>query len=554
MKTHSTFMLVALVLAVCWFGVQASAVTLLVSSAADNGPNTLRSAIQTAIDGDVITFAAGLGTITISSGEMVIQHDVTISGPGQTNLTIVGASLHDRVFEIIPKLGGSPPSVAISRLRFTGGYSGANGPAGTPQSRNGTNGTPALGGIIYNHGLLAITNCLFEQCYATGGNGGDGFWGIVGTFNPPGDGGNGAPGCGGAIAADGSLVVYGCTFLSNSVSGGNGGAGTNGTGFKGSNGGSAGSGTGGAICISYNGSPALTALNCTFVYNIATGGDGGHGGDGAPGLPGGTGGDGGYAEAGAIYHGGLCTPPDCGSMVHCTVSQNYILNGFGGAGGAGNPAGAPGVDGSGVGGGVFFLSRLLIGNSIIAGNGCLGSGSCSSPEVNGNVMSLGHNLIGALNLNTSSGWTITDFTGDLIVPMDPHLGLPQYNGGETPTMAPLADSPAIDTGSTDGLVLDQAGQMRPVIVQGILNGGDGSDMGAYETQCSFGVPALSITKSGMNLLLSWPWPSRCWSLQQTSDLLMPNWVDSAFAITVVGTQNQVNLPPQAGNLFFRLKK
>ncbi len=127
-------------------------------------------------------------------------------------------------------------------------------------------------------------------------------------------------------------------------------------------------------------------------------------------------------------------------------------------------------------------------------------------------------------------------------------------------MAPLAGSPAIDSGNTGGVLfdpvlgifVDQARQMRPVIVEGIMNGGDGSDVGAYELQCSLDIPTLSIAQSGNGVILSWPWPSRCFRLQQSSDLT--NWVDSTFTINVVGNQNQVVISPAPNNLFFRLKK
>src|SRR5213596_2645359 len=62
--------------------------TITVTNPGDIGPGTLREAIAGALPGDTINFATGLGTITLTSGELVIDKDLTISGPGSGNLTI----------------------------------------------------------------------------------------------------------------------------------------------------------------------------------------------------------------------------------------------------------------------------------------------------------------------------------------------------------------------------------------------------------------------------------------------------------------------------------
>jgi hypothetical protein len=395
-----------------------------------------------------------------------------------------------------------------------------------------------------------------EQCYAIGGNGANGFGGVPA---PPGTGGNGGPGIGGAISTTGILVVYGCTFRSNSAVGGNGGAGASpASSFNGSKGGDGVDGFGGAIYVEYSGdTPAITAGDCTFFDNLALGGGGGRGGDGLPAAHGGNGGKGGNANGGALYHADLnCLLVDCGSMTHCTISQNYLRPGLGGAAGLGLINGTPGADGAGAGGGLWLRPQFfMVGNTMIAGDGCLGAFACTAPDVNGVVASQGFNLIGADDGN-SSGWTVVapglDRLGTVALPLDPRLGPLQNNGGETPTMPPLAGSPAIDSGGPTSYATDQAGQHRPVTVAGIQNGGDGSDIGAYELQCSLEVPALSALRSGNGVILTWPWPSRCFVLQQSLDLI--NWVNSNFPINLVGNQNQVVINPAPGNLFFRLKK
>jgi hypothetical protein len=548
------------ILAACFLpGAMMAAVTVT-SSADDGGVNTLRSVIAAAPPGATVNFnlPAGSDTITLTLGQIGINKNLTISGPGATNLTIVGASPHARVFEILPVNNMQGSVVTISGLRFTGGYQDLAGQDGTQQSPDGQGRPPSLGGIILNDKSCALTvfDCIMEQCYVIGADGGRGFGGLVAM---PGKGGPGAHARGGAIATVGTLTIAGCTFLNDSAVGGQGGAGSNAiTSFSGSNGGDGGNAFGGAIYVEYNGDPpALAATNCTFFENLARGGDGGAGGTGLSAPRGGDGGQGGVAYGGAIHHGTVgCLQGECGNMDHCTVVQNYLRGGIGGAGGVGSVNGTKGQDGSGSGGGLFLIPvHFELENTIVAGDSCLGSGACSAPDVRGAVDSLGFNVIGIVD-GFSSGWIpVTpgmDLTGTTANPLDPRLGPLQNNGGDTPTMAPTIGSPTIDAGGATSTSHDQAGQPRPVVVTGVVNGGDGSDVGAYELQCSLDVPVLSIYRSGNSIIIAWPWPSRCFVLQQSSDLI--NWMDSIYPINVVGNQNQVVLSPSLDALFFRLKK
>ena len=62
----------------------------------------------------------------------------------------------------------------------------------------------------------------------------------------------------------------------------------------------------------------------------------------------------------------------------------------------------------------------------------------------------------------------------------------QDNGGPTFTRALLSGSPALDKGIASGMTLDQRGFVRPSDDPAIANrnGGDGSDIGAFEVQVS----------------------------------------------------------------------
>src|SRR2546428_14148904 len=84
--------LAAFILAL-FVAVSADAGTLTVNSTADAGGTcpgacTLRQAIGTAASGDTINFAAGITTINLTSAELFIDKNLTITGPGAHLLTV----------------------------------------------------------------------------------------------------------------------------------------------------------------------------------------------------------------------------------------------------------------------------------------------------------------------------------------------------------------------------------------------------------------------------------------------------------------------------------
>ena len=83
-------------------------------------------------------------------------------------------------------------------------------------------------------------------------------------------------------------------------------------------------------------------------------------------------------------------------------------------------------------------------------------------------------------VENAAGATITG--GPNIFGQDPKLGVLGDNGGPTPTIGLLDGSPALDTGLSAGIALDQRGAPRPFDLQGIAAtpGGDAADIGAYE--------------------------------------------------------------------------
>ena len=213
-----------------------------------------------------------------------------------------------------------------------------------------------------------------------------------------------------------------------------------------------------------------------------------------------------------------------------TCSSNTVSGGLGGAGGLGgttpglgcNPpkpprgwSGSYGTAGEGWAGGLHTPSgSTTMQNTILAAN----TASLSSLDVAGTVSSEGFNLIGVTN--ESSGWIASDRKGSFAEPLDPKLGPLQDNGGPTPTMALLPGSPAIDQGNSSGLTTDQRDRLRTFDWPAVANasGGDGSDIGAFEG----GPPALSIRRSGTQVILSWPASGLVFRLQSADSLTADN--------------------------------
>ena len=196
--------------------------------------------------GSTIQFAVS-GTIALASELPTISADLTINGPGASNLTVQGTSF-SRVLE------NNNATVAISGLTFAGGTSASNQTGGALFNNLGTvtltgctftgNSSSGGGAIDNNSGTLNVAGCTFASNTATAFGGAiedDGTATITNstfTNNYSNDGG-------GAIFNRFHLTVTGCTFNGNSVGG---------------------IGRGGAI---YNYFAMVTISNSTFVNSSA---------------------------------------------------------------------------------------------------------------------------------------------------------------------------------------------------------------------------------------------------------------------------------------------
>ncbi len=137
----------------------------------------------------------------------------------------------------------------------------------------------------------------------------------------------------------------------------------------------------------------------------------------------------------------------------------------------------------GLGGGIFGqAAKTKIINTIVAKNQQLGSTpNFNAPDILGRYRSQGYNLIGDEGLN-SSGFTGTaDQIGTPASPIDPSLSQLADNGGMGQTHLPKATSTVVDKGKCSNSSDDQRFVRRPVELP-VPNapGGNGCDIGAIE--------------------------------------------------------------------------
>ncbi|MGC1783072.1 MAG: choice-of-anchor Q domain-containing protein [Acidobacteriaceae bacterium] len=226
---RSGIFLCALVLVLTVLGSRAAyATTYTVTDTTDNATDSgsLRYAVNTAVDGDTITFLNVIGTITLTpaNGALIISHSITITGPGAGLLTISGNNA-TTVF-IVNSGTVSISGLAIANSNAGSGVYGAITNGGTLtvtgcDLSNNANPTDS-GGAILNFGTLTVMDSTFSG--NTAGVGGA-IGGAAGTLTVENStfSGNTAQ-VGGAIYAQGMSTVENSTFYGNNPTNGPGGA------------------------------------------------------------------------------------------------------------------------------------------------------------------------------------------------------------------------------------------------------------------------------------------------------------------------------------------
>ncbi len=183
-RRSGCFAAVAVCFATLALAETAGAATWTVTSLSDSGPGSLRDAIAVASPGDTIRVQAA-GTITLTGGELYIGEDLTIVGPGASQLAISGNHT-TRVFEI-----ASGATVSVSGFTVENGMSPANfGGAG-----------------IFNAGTLNVANCTISGNNTVPGTSGGGILSVAPlTIAGSTISGNSAT-IGGGIWADNALTM-----------------------------------------------------------------------------------------------------------------------------------------------------------------------------------------------------------------------------------------------------------------------------------------------------------------------------------------------------------
>src|SRR5215212_6745660 len=207
---RSLLLLLSLLLGLALTARPAQAATISVTNTNDSGPGSLRQAIADAATGDTVRFnLAGCPcTITLTSGELVINKNLSIAGPGAQVLTVSGNNA-SRVFHV----AAGTFDVTIANLTVTNGRTFAGGAISVE-----SNGA-------FNLTNVAVINSTTTGSFGTGGglefhsSAGGGNLSIVGsTFS-----GNNAFEGGAIHLENGNVRISNTTISGNTATGGLGG-------------------------------------------------------------------------------------------------------------------------------------------------------------------------------------------------------------------------------------------------------------------------------------------------------------------------------------------
>lgn len=391
-----------------------------------------------------ITFNLSTPAIITLSGQLPnIASDVTLTGPGASQLTLSG-NRAVRVLQVDSGAALTLDSLAVA-------YGNANG------------------GGIYNSGMFTLTNSIVFSNTAVNGGGIYNYFGTVVISGSTIANNSGSAGGGGILNWGGNVTVVNSTVIQNVGSG--------------------------LVNVPSNG--VLTIMNSAIANNRGTNGGGIANFNSTVTLMGVTVSGNTSTSASGIGGGGILNNSGVMTLTNSTVSGNSAVSSGGGIYIFKNPAQSARMDlnnvtiannttdihgnGSGDGGGIRNSNAIVyLKNTLISGNV---DNTGEAPDCSGTLTSQDCNLI-----QNTSGCTLTGTVAHNRIGENPLLGPLQDNGGSTYTHALLSNSPAIDAGnpavpgSTGDACegFDQRGVARP---QGIA-----CDIGAYE----YAVPVHQI--------------------------------------------------------------
>jgi hypothetical protein len=425
------------------------ATTITVTNTNDSGPGSLRQALADANDGDTINFAV-TGTIGLTSGELVIDKSITITGPGSDQLTVRAVDFQHylRIFHVMGSPTATIEGLTIGPSIYFYGCGILNDQATLTINNCAVTGNDGqtLGAGISNGGTLTINNSRIGgnglEYQGTGvGISSSGTLIINNSVISDNHSGKGQTN-GGGIASSGMLEITNSTIDRNSVGGPGGG-------------------------ISNSGVATITSSTIS----------GNSSGGGSPGPQMGPGFGGGIANGGTL------------TISNSTVSANSALT----------------INQEpGCGGGIGNSGSLQIANSTISGNsGANGGAICNhavplqiansilnAGDLGANIFNDGGTITSlGYNLSSDNGGGYLNGPGDQIN-TNPILGPLQDNGGSTQTHRPYPESPAIDAGDpsfTPPPFYDQRGTGFDRVVNGRI------DIGSFEVQNGKPTPSATPT-------------------------------------------------------------
>ncbi|MEP4077279.1 choice-of-anchor Q domain-containing protein [Haloferula sp.] len=511
----------------------------IVLNSNDSGAGSLRQVIQSMADGATITFDSSVTQVNLTSGEILINKNITLDSSHAVAINAADSSRHFGIYNDV--------KLTLKGLILEHGFSDANG-----------------GSLYANNGDVVLEDCLFDSnvsdhaTHVTYGGAiycdGASLTATRTTFSN-----NTAMHTsvvqstygGGIYQKNDSLTLTDCRFTGNLAEGrselttnrtGSGGAiygdfltasTISGTVFDGNTASSVGSTARGAAsgAAFYFSSSAVDIQRCSILNNVSTAvflsygvagfssASGSGAADGVYSLSDSTisgndsnSGNNGYG--GGIYVDGGKLNLTTLTIANCTVVDNDVVSTNTGLarGGAlfqtrnSHPT-EPGAST------VNIYNSTIAGNSVTSGNASQGDGGGLYLFYGSMTMEsvlLGDNTasdVGQDVFHFSSGFTsliasntlvestdgshgLTNGVAGNVVGSDPMVGILAYNGGNTQTLALLAGSPAIDVGSNSQIFnYDQRGAPY-AREQGV-----GTDIGAHETQ-STPVPTIQLVVGG----------------------------------------------------------
>ncbi|UZE24028.1 Ig-like domain-containing protein [Pseudomonas sp. B21-056] len=348
---------------------------------ANTGVGSLRAALASAQNGDIVTFSSGM-TVALTQ-VLVVNRNVTIDGDlnndNVADVTLDG-QFRTQVLNVTSGTTATLDGLVITRGMVAG--DGGNG---------GVDAAVAKAGGIYNAGTLTLRNVTITANAASGGGGGGG---VTPQYAGGGGGGGGAVGSGTGGRGGDTLNATGSVGST-----GQGGAGG---GFF-NMGGRGGNSTGGAGGAAYPGYSTGSAGGTAASAGLSIGGGGG--GDGYNAIGGAGGG-----AVGGIYNDTGATLRIIGNSV---ISNNIGAGGGGGGGGAGGGYTHTGGAG-GVGVGAIWNKGAIL---ITAANFAALSGNVGGSGVGGSSAgTAGNSPASVANVYGDGGTINTNYVPDLTPP------------------------------------------------------------------------------------------------------------------------------------------